>query len=507
MMTGTDRIKNSSRNLVFGMLKYIVTLLCPFVIRTILIYRLGVEYAGINSLFSSILQVLSLSELGFSTVVVYTLYEPVAKKNIKRICSLLAFFKKIYKYCGLFILVMGLGLTPFVRNFISGHCPDDINIYIVFVLLLLNTSISYLFCGYKSVLFSANQRDDMLSKASVISSLVTYFLQIGALIIFENYYLFVISLLMGTLLNNVFMNIYAKKMYPEVCCKGDIETQEKKKLFKSVGALFGHQLDMVIINSADNLVISMFLGLSMIAIYNNYFYILSGILSVLIMVSNSFAGSIGNSIAIEPKEKNYKNFIDFTYFIGMISSVCVVLLFSLYQDFMLIWMGPDMILDIGIVFLICFSLYVRQFRRSLSTYKIAAGIWEKDWIKPYIAGFANLILNIILVQYIGLYGVIISTILCFCVIDIPWETVVFFQGYFKDGLRGYLKVQFRLLLKTIVIGLVAFYISNCIYVATITMLIVKFMVLLLITSVLLIICSYKDEEFKYVIRKIKPMIR
>lgn len=505
-MIENDRIKNSSRNLAFGVLKYTVTLLCPFVIRTILIYKLGVEYAGINSLFSSILQVLSLSELGFSTVVVYTLYEPVAKKNIKKICSLLSFFKKIYKYCGLFILAMGLGVAPFVRHFINGGYPNDINIYSVFILLLINTAISYLFCGYKSVLFSANQRDDILSKSSVISSLVTYLLQIGALVIFENYYLFVISMLMGTLLNNVLMNIYAEKMYPGVSCIGDIESREKKKLFKSVGALFGHQLDMVIINSADNLIISMFLGLNMIAIYNNYFYILSGVLSILIMVSNSFAGSIGNSIAIESKEKNYNTFINFTYFIGTISSLGVIMLFILYQDFMLIWMGQHMLLDIWIVLLICFSLYVRQFRRSLSTYKIAAGIWKKDWLKPYIAGFMNIILNIILVKYIGLYGVILSTIFCFCFIDIPWETIVFFKGYFKDGLAKYLKVQFVLLCKTIGIGAAAFYISTYIYATTISMLMIKFIAVLFIVVLLFVICSYKDDEFKYVVRKVKTII-
>ena len=506
-MRKSSRIENSTRNLVFGTVKYIVMILFPFIIRTVLIYKLGTEYAGISSLFSSILQVLSLSELGFSTAVVYSLYEPVAEKNTVRICALLSFFRKVYRICGLFILFAGICVTPFVEQLISGSYPSDVNIHLLFVLFLLNTTISYLFCGYKSVVFSANQRDDILSKCTIAANTLVFIFQIISLFLFSSYYMYIISMIIGTLFNNYFIHRYTKKMYNDISCKGMLAVEEQKRLVKSVGSLFGHQLDMVIINSADNIVISVFLGLNILTIYNNYFYILNALLSILVMISNSFAGSIGNSIAIETKEKNYKNFIDFTYLIGMISSIAVILLFCLYQDFIKLWMGSDMLLDVDIVLLISISLYIRQFRRSLITYKIAAGIWAKDALKPYVACLANLIMNILMVKHIGLKGVVLSTILSFALIEIPWETIVFFKGYFNNGIRKYLVVQFANLTKMVVIGLFAYRISELVIVNAIFPFFLKAIGLGVFVTLLYIIVSYKDKEFSYILGRVNFIIK
>lgn len=503
---GNDRIKNSARNMMYGFLKYVVTIIFPFITRTILIYKLGIQYAGISTLFSSILQVLNLSELGFSTAVVYELYEPVAKNDTAKICALLSFFRKIYKICGCFILTMGFFITPFIKYLIGGSYPSDINIYIIFIILVINTALSYIACGYKSVVFSSNQRDDILSKASIISNFLMYSIQILSILVVSNYYLYTICMLVGTVSNNYIMHLYAKKMYPEFCCKGEIDKKDQKKLIKNVGALFGHQLDMVVINSADNIVISMFLGLNVLTIYNNYYYIMNAVLNILVIISNSFAGSIGNSIAVETKEKNYKNFIDFTYFIGTISSIGIILLFALYQDFMKLWMGESMMLGIKTVILISFSLYVRQFRRSLITYKIAAGIWKEDALKPYVACIFNLLVNILLIKDFGLDGVIISTLISFMIIEIPWEIIVFFRKYFKNGINEYLKVQFKIFFKAIVICFLMYRFSQRIIVNSFAKFILKASILAIITVILFIIISYKDDNFNYIIYKSKKLI-
>jgi O-antigen/teichoic acid export membrane protein len=190
----------------------------------------------------------------------------------------------------------------------------------------------------------------------------------------------------GTLLNNLLMYFFSIKMFPGINCRGKIKREESKKLISNVGSLFGHQLDMVVITSADNIIISMCLGLTTLTIYNNYYFIVNSILSILIIISNSFAASIGNSIAVESREKNYKNFIDFTYLLGMLNVICTILMFVLYQDFMKIWMGDLMLLKTITVFLMCLCFYARQFRRTVITYKTAAGLWKMDMIKPYLAG-------------------------------------------------------------------------------------------------------------------------
>lgn len=502
----SNRFSNSLRNTIFGLVKYLINIILPFVTRTILIYKIGVEYAGISSLFSSILQVLSLSELGFSTAVVFELYEPMAKKDIERIGVLLYFFKDVYRCIGILILFMGLLICPFLNLFIGGTYPDDVNITVVFLILLLNTSISYLFCGYKSVLFSADQRDDVLSKCSIAASVFTFLLQLFSLIVLKNYYAFLICMLGGTIVHNFIMLYFTKKYYSYIYLKGKIAVEERKRLSKSVRKLFGHQLDSVVITSADNIVISVFLGLELVTIYNNYYYIMNSVLSVLIVVSNAFAGSIGNSIAIETKSKNYKNFIDFTYFNGMISSVCTILMFVLYQDFMIIWMGEEMLLGLGIVLCLCISFYVRQFRRTVITYKFAAGIWAKDALKPYVAALVNLVLNILFVKILGICGVVISTIISIALIECPWESMVFFREYFKGGAKKYCIVQIRLLVKTILVGAVVFRVAQCMEVTGVTSFVGKAILLTIVTGGLFFILSYKDDEFRYCTGKVKDLL-
>lgn len=459
------RINNSVRNILYGTITYVIAFVFPFLIRTVIIYRFGVEYAGINSLFASILQVLSLSELGFSTAVVYALYEPVANNNNEKICNLISFFKNVYRVIGSFIFCVGLILTPFLKYLITGDYPSEVNIYIIFILLLINTSISYLFFGYKSIVFVAYQRNDMNSKVQVVSNIIMYSLQIVSLIIIRNYYAYIICMIAGTLINNILLGYNSRKMYPLITSKGKLPNSEKKHLVKKIGTLFGHQLDVVIITSADNIVISTFLGLNILTIYGNYSVISNAVINILIMIAHSFSASIGNSLATESKEKNFSNFLYFSYMFINLSGICAILMFTLFHDFMKIWLGETMLLDNKLVLLLCLSFFVRMAKRPGNTYKVEQGLWDADMLKPYIAGIANLVLNIIFVQFIGLYGVVLSTIISLGIIEKPWETYVLFKHYFNGGLKKYILMQFWSVAKLSIIGSIIYIGSNFIHVS------------------------------------------
>lgn len=500
------RLNNSVRNVFFGTINYIIAFVFPFLLRTIIIYKLGAEYAGINSLFSSILQVLNLSELGFSTAVVYALYAPIAKNDTVKMCSILSFYKKVYRYIGFFILFAGVCICPFINHLISGSYPSGINIYLVFLLLLINTSFSYLFFGYKSIVFIAYQRSDMTSKTQLTSNVLMYFLQIVALIIIKNYYAYVMCMIIGTITNNLLMEYNSRKMYPEIVGRGSLVKDEKNSLLKKIGTLFGHQLDMVIITSADNIIISTFLGLNMLTIYGNYSAIINAAIGLLIMITNSFAASIGNSLAVETKEKNFNNFINFTYLLMNLSGIFAILMFILFQDFMELWLGPSMLLDEKLVLIICLSFFIRMAKRPGNTYKVEQGLWDTDMLKPYIAGAVNLILNIILVRTIGLYGVVISTIISLAFIEKPWETYVLFKYYFKYGLKKYITMQVYSSLKLITIGFVSYWISSKISINSFVFFTFKSVITSLIVFVLFITLSLRDEEFQYLEEKIMNIV-
>lgn len=496
------RINNSVRNMFYGTINYIIAFVFPFVIRTVIIFRFGVQYAGINSLFSSILQVLNLSELGFSTAVVYALYEPIVKNDTDKICCLLSFFRTVYRYIGFFIFGAGLIICPFIKNFINGDYPSNINIYLVFILLLINTSFSYLFFGYKSIVFVAYQRSDMTSKTQVISNILMYFLQIISLIIIRNYYAYIVCMIVGTVANNLLLEYNSRKMYPTITSSGILPRDEKNQLLKKIGTLFGHQLDMVIITSADNIVISTFLGLNILTIYGNYSIISNALISVLIMIAHSFAASIGNSIVTETKQKNYINFLDFAYMFINLSGICAILMFSLYQDFMRLWMGETMLLDSKLVLLLCLSFFVRMAKRPGNTYKVEQGLWDADMLKPYIAGIVNLILNIIFVQFIGLYGVVISTIISLGLIEKPWETYVLFKHYFNSGLKKYIFMQLYSVVKLFIIGGIAYFISTILPATSILLFFIKALLIVSVVMIMFIVSSFKDSEFQYIKKKI-----
>ena len=502
----SDRINNSVRNVFYGTINYVIAFIFPFILRTVIIYKFGSEYAGINSLFSSILQVLNLSELGFSTAVVYALYEPIAKNDNEKICVLLSFFRKVYRYIGLFILGMGVCICPFIQYMIKGSYPSDINIYVIFLLLLINTSLSYLFFGYKSIIFVAYQRSDMTSKTQLASNIAMYILQIFALVVIENYYVYIICMIVGTLTNNVLMERNSKRMYPEIVCRGELQKEERNSFIKKIGTLFGHQLDVVIITSADNIVISSFLGLKILAIYGNYSTIINAAISLLIMVAHSFAASIGNSLAIETKEKNYKNFIDFTYMLVNLSGIFAILMFVLFNDFMNIWMGSTRLLNGKIVLMLSVCFFIRMAKRPGNTYKVEQGLWDADMLKPYVAGISNLILNIISVKIIGLYGVILSTIISLGLIEMPWETYVLFKHYFKKGLSNYLMMLGYTVLKLLLIGAIAYFETQVIQVNGVVWFLVKAFAILITVLFLFVLFSYRDKEYQYFWTKLKEIV-
>lgn len=185
-----SRIKNAKRNVISGLLKQIIGIVLTFATRTAIIYILGAEYQGLSGLFSAILQVLNLSDLGFSTAVTFVLYKPIAEDDTNSICAIIAFLKKVYVIIGLVMLIIGVIIMPILPLLISDNCPADINIYILFAVYLINTVISYLLFAYKSTLLTAMQRDDVVSNIYMITSILIKTLQLVLLLVFRNYYIY-----------------------------------------------------------------------------------------------------------------------------------------------------------------------------------------------------------------------------------------------------------------------------------------------------------------------------
>lgn len=500
-----SRTKNATRNAIFGMLYKIVAIIFPFVIRTVMLYIMGSEYVGLNSLFTSILSFLSLAELGIGQALVYSMYKPIAENDKKSICALLNLYRKLYRYIGTIILVVGFSLLPFLKYLVRGSCPNEVNLYALYLIYLFNTIASYWLFGYKQSLLTAHQRSDIVSKRSLIVQTGMYIAQIAFLLLFKNYYIYIILMPVFTVITNLANSFIVDKMYPEYKCMGKVEKEVESSIRKKVIALFGTKANSAVMHSLDNIVISAFLGLTMVAKYGNYYYIMNAIIGIMTVIYSSLTAGLGNSIAVDREDKLYKDFKTLSFMNAWIVAFCSVSLLCLLQPFMKMWVGNDLMFGMDIVILLVVYFYIYEIRRIVLTYKDAAGIWWEDRFRPYVMMVTNLVGNLIMVQFIGLYGVILSTILAMCV-SWPWENFTLFKYVFHASSKKYYKELLMYICCTVFLCITVWIICQFMP-EGFEGLILRAFVCMVIPNVVFFLLFHKTEEFSAMKKKISTMIR
>lgn len=427
-----DRTMNTLRNMLWGIINKLVITVVPFVLRTVFIYTLGAEYLGLNSLFTSILTVLNLAELGFSSAIVFNMYKPVAENDTNTICALMAYYKKIYRIIGILVSIIGICLIPFLGKLINGDVPKDINLEFLYILYLINTAGSYFLFAYKNCLLTVHQREDIISKVNVVLKIVMYTFQIVILVYFRNYYLYLFCMILNTIITNLVTAYYANKIYPEYKCYGTLSKTFKKEIEKNIKGLMVGKLCMVSRNAFDNIFLSIFLGLTTVTIYGNYYYIMNAISGILTIILTSMSAGIGNSVVTESVEKNYQDYNKFTFMYSWIAGWCTVCLFCLYQPFMEIWMGKELMFPFIDVILICIYFYSLTMGDVRSHYSAATGLFWENRVYVLCEAMVNIILNYFLGKIWGVHGIIIATWISIFFINFCWGSTIIFKHYFKQ---------------------------------------------------------------------------
>lgn len=414
-----------------GFINNILTIALPFINRTIIIRQLGTEYVGLGSLFTSILQVLSLSELGFGAAIGYLLYKPLAEGNRKKVNAILYFYKKIYLIIGAVIFIVSLILCPFLDKLIADDIPANINIYTLYAIYVVNTVISYFFFAYKKILLSANQRYDIEVGIASCVLVIQSILQITLLLIFKNYYLYVVVIPIMTMVGNIIAYITVNKKFPEYVCEGRLCKKDISDILKNTGGAFFSKIGSTVYLSADNIVISAFLGLTILGKYNNYYYVISSLIAIFAVIHNSIRPVIGNILAIESKDV-WEIFIRSYYVYMLFVIFCSNCCFVLFQDFERTWCGVQNLLEFDIVLLLVIYFFVGKIPSILTVYLEAAGIlWQGKFV-PLISALVNLMFNIILVNFIGLEGVLVSSIISSVFVNLPGYTHIVFKYLFNN---------------------------------------------------------------------------
>ena len=423
-----DRTKNATRNIVFDGALEMMNMLFPFAIRSVMLHYLGTEYLGLNGLFKSLLMFLNLAELGVGSAMVFSMYKPIAEDDTFTICALLRLYRTLYRIIGLAIAAVGLLLMPVLRNLIKGDLPAGMNLYILYLMNLGNTVMTYWLFAYKSSLLQAHQRRDVISKVSLAIRLTEYVLKILILIYTRNYYLYLSVQLLCQLAVNLLTAVCATKMYPRYVPEGKLSKEKTLDVFRRVRDLFTSKLSATVFDAADTLVISAFMGLTALALYQNYYFIITALRMMLIVVLNACMAGVGNKLVMESKEANYRDLEKISLLFLWVLGVSSSMLLCMYQPFIRVWMGEDNMLAVGLVF--CFVVYYYSMgaNKLINMFKDAAGIWRVDRWRPLTAALVNLGLNLATVRWLGLYGVLLSSVFSIVFIQIPW----LFRNLFRE---------------------------------------------------------------------------
>lgn len=494
-MQSESRKKNSARNVIFGYLNQFLSLGLSFVGRTVFIQILGREYLGINGLFSDILTMLSMADLGFGIAMSYSFYKPIAEQDKEKIAALIHFYKKIYNIIASVTAVIGIVLVPFLKYIINMETDVPYLSY-YYLLFLANTVVSYSFV-YKTSIINASQKNYLISKYQMIIRFVQTSVQIFVLVLFKNYFVYLFIPIITTLANNLLTSYKAQQLYPEIKSKkNELDFYQKKEITDNMKSVFLYKISSTLLTGTDNMLISIIIGTIWVGIYSNYNLILNGVNSMLAVLFNSVTASIGNVVVTEKPEKRYEIFQTMNTVSLILASFITIIISSLIDDLIFIWLGAEFVLSTNIRVAIICNFYLANILRPIWSYREATGLYVQTKYIMVAASIMNLILSILGGYLFGMSGIIfasaISRICTYC----WYEPKLLFHKFFKKKALDYYLSVFKNMLLTISVCILIDFISKNDQIDSWWKLSIKLLWTVLITAVCVLGYYSNKKEFK-----------
>ena len=503
------RVQSAAKNIAFGYIGNLTTQLLGFILRTVFISYLGDTLNGINDLYTGILSVLSLAELGVGTALNYSLYGPVARKDYEKIKSYMQLYKKAYRVIGLVIAVIGLAISPFLPYLVKqpqGVSVRDLTLY--YFIFLFNTVSTY-FVAYKYSLAYAEQKNYIQTNTITITKMITVTLQIAVIVTTRNFYLYLLTAAAVELIQKIYISRYLNRLYPYLKDKNvkKLSKEETGEVVTKTKALVFHKVGDVARLQTDSMIISAFINVTLVGFVGNYNMILNSVANFVNIIFNSVLSSFGNLIATESKEKQYDVFKVYRFFACWIYGFSAVGFFLLLTPFIVIWQGNEKVLAASVVACILIDYYFKGDRIVLSNFKTAAGVFEQDKYLALIQGVVNLILSIVLVQKIGLVGIYIGTIVSGLIANITKPFIIYkvcfeksVKTYFLDSVK-YLAVLGGILV--LLTGIKQYVMPQ----VTVLSFIVMFIVICVVFNGIFLLLFGRTQEFGYLWGIIKGKLR
>ena len=450
-----SRTENFLKNVKAAFAFRVIVAIVNFSARKVFVMVLTTEYLGLNGVFSNILELLSLSELGIGSAITYSLYKPLAEDDREQVASLMALYRRVYRVVGVLVILLGGALAPFLPLLIR-DMPDIPHIYLIYMIFVLNSALSY-FYAYKQSLIGADQRQYIVTAYQGLLHLAATIAQVALLLLTRNYFAYLGVQTAVVLAGNIVVSRKADLLYPylKTIPPRRLDPEVKEKIVQNSKALILHNLSGFAVFGTDNLLMSAFVGAAVVGLYSNYLLVANSLASVYDQLFTALTASVGNLSAEKSPEEVLPVFWRIQLFSSWLYGFSAVCLAVLLNPFITLWLGVDYRLSQSIVWLIALNFYTRGMRKTVLTFRTAYGLYWRERFKPLAESLINLAASIGLAIPFGVAGVLVGTLIstmttCFWV-----EPTVLFKYGFRRSAKPYFQhYAFNTLVTLLTTGLV-----------------------------------------------------
>ena len=507
-MNEKSRISNVLLNSLTGILSHVCKILLSFLVRIVFIQHLAQEYLGVSGLFSNILTILSLAELGVGGAIEYTLYKPVAQRDYRTIASLLSLYRKTYLVIGCAIGGVGLMLIPLLPVLIrdAGSVKD---LSVIYTLYLLNTIVSY-FSAHKRSIFIADQRERVLSRCKILFAVALSAAQCAILLLTSNFLLYLTVQLLCTIAENVYISIRADREYPFLKeYKGDrLPSDQIKSIVKNVKALMIYKVGSTALDGSDNIILSAFEGLAWVGKLSNYTLIISSVNTLVTQCVTALTASVGNYIAKEPPEHHeglLRKASLYAFCLFGASSVCLA---CLSTPFIRLVFGSDYVLSTNAVLVLVLNFYIYGMMSPVWTFRSTMGLFVHGKYRPLASAVINIVVSIWLADLIGPVGVLVGTTITRVSTNVWYDPYIVYKHGLKRSPLGYYLMWGKYLTITAAGTVLSGWIIRELLPAptSILWLVVHGVTCLLVFAALLVLTCFRTAEFRYLVDKTRSIL-
>lgn len=497
-MAEKSRSEYTVLNMASGLGGYAVNIVLGFVSRMFFTRVFSPEYLGISGLFTNVLNMLSLAELGIGSAIVYALYSPIAKNDKGKIASLVQFYGRCYRIIAAVVAVVGLALVPFLDLIIKEKPNIDENFYLIYLIYLFNSVSGYLF-AYRATLLTASQKSYILNIVNNISVIIQHLIQIVLMLSTGNYIVYLITFAVFNLIQNIVSSEIAKRHYP--CIKekniAPLDKAEKRSLIRNIRALTINKIGGLLVNSTDNIIITYFDGLVATGLASNYTLFSTSINSLLKIIFGSVNASVGNHNAVESEESRHNLFKSINLANFWMYGWAAIGIFVVATDAVALMFGESYILPQSIPFIIALNFYMVGMQNAVWTYINTQGLFRPGRYLVLLTAAINLVASILLGKAWGLFGILFASALSRLLTNTWYSPYALYKHGFHLPVRHYFIKYIMYAVILVATGSLCWFICSFInFEILLANVLLKFVVCCIVPNLVFFVIFGRTREFK-----------